>query len=103
MRKRYLARRDGASLAHESKAFPAALLVGSAVAARILQGAALIYLTGAKLPMLSALLVPVQDCIQAASQLIPYFSHEIDWRGFRTRLGRGTVILEPRRVVKSGA
>jgi len=79
-----------------------ALLTGSAVAARILQAGALIHLTRAKLPRLSLLLVPVQDCIQAATQLVPYFSHQIDWRGFRTRLGRGTQILEPRRAANSG-
>jgi ceramide glucosyltransferase len=89
--------------ADTSSALPAALLVGSVAAARILQGAAMIHLTGANLPMASVLLVPFQDCIQAACQLIPYFSHEIDWRGFRTRLGRGTQILAPRPVVKPGA
>jgi hypothetical protein len=60
------------------------------------------YLTGTRLPLLSLMLVPVQDCIQAAAQFIPYFSNCVDWRGFRTRLGRGTQILEPRRTASSG-
>jgi len=82
-----------------STAFPAVLLAGSVIAARILQTAAMIHLTAARLPLVSLLLVPVQDCIQAAAQFIPYFSNHVDWRGFRTRLGRGTQILEPRQAL----
>jgi ceramide glucosyltransferase len=79
-----------------------ALAAVSVIAARILQAAALRHLTGAKLPIMSLALVPLQDCIQAAAQFIPYFSSNVDWRGFQTRLGRGTQILEPRRIVDSG-
>jgi len=79
------------------------LLAGSAVFARILQAAAINHLTGSRLPASSLMLVPLQDCMQAAAQFIPYFSNNVDWRGFQTRLGRGTQILEPRHVAKSSA
>jgi ceramide glucosyltransferase len=90
------------AIAGPSIAFPAGLLAASAAGARILQAATMRYLTGTRVPLLSVMLVPVQDCIQAAAQFIPYFSNHVDWRGFRTRLGRGTQILEPRRVINSG-
>jgi ceramide glucosyltransferase len=80
-----------------------ALLAGSAIAARILQAVALRHLTGAKLPMISLALVGVQDCVQAVTHFIPYFSNYVDWRGFRTRLGRGTQILEPRQAIEWGS
>src|SRR5215471_8476160 len=75
-----------------------ALAIVSAVVVRILQAGAMKYMTGARLGALSLVLVPVQDCIQVAAQFIPYFSKHVDWRGFRTRLGRDTQILEPRHV-----
>jgi len=74
------------------------LLIGSAVAVRVLQAATMKYMTGARLPAWSLALVPAQDCLQAVTQFIPYFSKHVDWRGFRTRLGRDTQILEPRHV-----
>jgi ceramide glucosyltransferase len=74
------------------------LAIGSAVVVRILQAGAMKYMTGARLRLWSLVLVPVQDCMQAATQFIPYFSKHVDWRGFRTRLGRDTQILEPRHV-----
>jgi len=86
-----------------STALTSVLLVGSAVVARIMQAAAVNCLTGTRLPISSLTLVPVQDWIQIAAQFIPYFSSSVDWRGFRTRLGRGTQILEPRKAVRSGA
>ena len=75
-----------------------ALAIVSAVVVRILQAGAMKYMTGARLGALSLVLVPVQDCIQVAAQFIPYFSKHVDWRGFRTRLGRDTQIMEPRHV-----
>jgi ceramide glucosyltransferase len=90
------------TISGRSAVFPSALLAVSAIAARIMQAGALRSLTGAKLPVFSLALVPVQDCIQAAAQFVPYFSSYVDWRGFRTRLGRGTQILDPRQAAKWG-
>jgi hypothetical protein len=41
----------------------------------------------------SIALVPVQDFVQAAAQIAPYISKEVNWRGFRTRLGPDSLIL----------
>jgi ceramide glucosyltransferase len=79
------------------------LLIASAVAARFLQAALLTYMAGARLPLWSLMLVPLQDFIQVSAQFIPYFSNHVDWRGFRTRLGRDTRILEPRQAVRWSA
>jgi len=63
------------------------------LAVRLCQSLVLMYASGAKVSKLAAVLVPTQDFVQAAAQIAPYISKEVNWRGFRTRLGPNSLIL----------
>ncbi|HWC77692.1 MAG TPA: glycosyltransferase [Blastocatellia bacterium] len=76
-------------------AYTAALAVGSACL-RVTQVMAAGRATGAGLPFAHAVLAPVQDLLQFATQFIPFFSREVNWREHRARLGRGCVMLRTR-------
>jgi ceramide glucosyltransferase len=76
-------------------AYTAALAVGSACL-RVTQVNAAGKATGAGLPFAHAVLAPVQDLLQFATQFIPFFSREVNWREHRARLGRGCVMLRTR-------
>lgn len=83
-------------------AAPASLLALSIFSAltlliRLLQAHGLARLTGAQNTLWQILLMPVQDCIQFGVTFIPYFSSEVNWRGHRARIGRGTVMFPSRR------
>ncbi|HUO83667.1 MAG TPA: glycosyltransferase [Thermoanaerobaculia bacterium] len=50
--------------------------------------------TGAGLSAVDILLVPVQDLLQFAAQFVPFVSRSVTWRGRKTRLGRGTEMIQ---------
>lgn len=64
---------------------------------RVIQAHALARLTGAKLSLRQAMMMPIQDCIQFGVTFIPYFSSEVNWRGHLARIGRGTEMFPSRR------
>ena len=43
------------------------------------------------------LLAPLQDLLQFCTQVVPFFSSEVNWRNHCARLGPGTVMLPSRR------
>ena len=73
----------------------AALVAGTifAFAHRLIQSTLLMYSSRTSITKLALILVPLQDLIQFASQVVPYVSKEVNWRGFRTRLGPNSLIL----------
>jgi ceramide glucosyltransferase len=83
-----------ASKIFSPKYFPALLACAVfTIAHRLCQSLVLMRSSGTRVSKLSVLLVPVQDMIQAAAQVVPYVSKEVNWRGFRTRLGPNSLIL----------
>lgn len=60
---------------------------------RLVQTSALARLTGARPLFALAIFTPLQDLMQFAAYFVPFFSDQINWRGNRARLGRGTIIL----------
>lgn len=68
------------------------LLAATTTAARMAQTCALAVLFGAASPLRLAMITPIQDVLQFAAQLMPFISRQVNWRGHRARLGRGTVI-----------
>jgi ceramide glucosyltransferase len=84
------------SLAFSSGELRVAELSLLATVVRLAQAGILSRLTGARLSSKHVMLTPVQDILQFAAQLVPLFSSEVNWRGHRTRLGPGTVMLSSR-------
>ena len=70
-------------------AFP--LLV---LAARWLQVALLNRALRAGLSWKQLALVPLLDALMVYAWLVPFFSSSVTWRGYRARIGRGTVMIE---------
>jgi ceramide glucosyltransferase len=69
------------------------IFAGFSVAYRLVQALVLLHASGAPISKRSIMLVPIQDFLQAAAQIAPYISKEVNWRGFRTRLGPDSLIL----------
>jgi ceramide glucosyltransferase len=73
------------------------LLAGAALL-RVLQAALLDSATGGRLGPMAALLTPVKDLLQLATQAVPFVSREVAWHGRRARVGPGTRLLPSRRA-----
>ncbi len=74
-----------------------AAFAGFVASVRIAQAEALARLAGAPLPGPHLALVPFKDLLQLSAQAAPLLSREVTWNGHRARLGRGTLLLPPRR------
>lgn len=61
--------------------------------ARIAQTAVLSWITGARLPLTTIALTPLQDLLMFAGQFVPYHSNAVTWRGHPLRIGRGSRLL----------
>jgi ceramide glucosyltransferase len=72
-------------------------------AVRFLQELILIRATAVRSIWRQVLLAPLQDLLQFAAQFSPYFSNEVNWRGHRARLGRGSAMLMPKSQATPGA
>ncbi len=69
----------------------AALTLGTLLC-RFLQTLALDQALGRRLPLFALALIPVADLLQFGAQFAPFLSREIEWHGFRARLGPQTKI-----------
>jgi ceramide glucosyltransferase len=63
------------------------------IAIRVCQSLILMLASGSRISKMAAILVPAQDFVQAAAQVASFRSKEVNWRGFRTRLGPNSLIL----------
>lgn len=70
---------------------PVALAV---LLARYAQIAMLDRATGAQLSWKQMAAVPALDLIMLAAWIVPFFSNQVTWRGYRARLGRDTEMIQ---------
>jgi ceramide glucosyltransferase len=61
---------------------------------RVAQAATLAQLLSCRERAGDALLAPLQDVLQFGAQFAPLLSRQVEWRGVRVRLGRGTELVE---------
>ncbi len=66
---------------------------GAILLLRLAQGFVLARAARADLAPAQLLLLPVKDVFQLATQVVPYFSREVDWHGHRARVGPLTRLL----------
>ncbi len=71
-----------------------ALLPLGVVLARVLQVAALNHALRAEMTWRQLALVPLLDAVMLYAWVIPFFSNEVTWRGYRARIGRNTEMIE---------
>jgi hypothetical protein len=50
--------------------------------------------TGASLRVHELLCVPLFDLLHFAGQFVPYFDNRVTWRGYSTRLGPHTSLID---------
>lgn len=90
------------SLARPELMVQQALLVIALITARMLQVVLLAKATSCRVTTRMLIHVPLQDLLQFGAQFVPYVSRQVNWRGHRARLGRGTVmILETDEVLRA--
>ncbi|HKR62348.1 MAG TPA: glycosyltransferase [Thermoanaerobaculia bacterium] len=64
------------------------------VLARVLQMALLNRATRAGVTWTQLAATPLLDLLMLHAWLVPFFSNEVTWRGYRARIGRGTEMIE---------
>ncbi len=78
-----------------------AALLFVALAARQLQATILNRVTGSQLSQRQLWAMPLKDILQFLAQIVPYLSREVSWHGHRARLGKGTVMLPAKSVLRA--
>ena len=74
---------------------PSAWLLPVAVAAlRVVQVALLAHATHAPLRFRELFLVPLFDLLHFGAQFVPYIDDRVTWRGYSTRLGPNTLLID---------